>query len=70
VSAGSICRLLAAGKLMAHRPVKGRVLIDRLALDSLVQGATTAVRTGRGCHPRRALAEGRHGPLGNSGPPI
>lgn len=36
LSPKSIRRMLAAGKLTAYRPVKGRVLIDRLQLDQAI----------------------------------
>jgi excisionase family DNA binding protein len=48
LSKRSLERLLAGGKLSAHRPVRGRLLIDRLELDSLIAGATAAPRKGRG----------------------
>ena len=40
--------LLAAGKLTAHRPVRGRVVIDRLELDAYIASSTSTPRTGRG----------------------
>jgi excisionase family DNA binding protein len=48
LSPESIRRLLAAGKLTALRPVRGRVLIDRQQLESYVLAADTRTRTGRG----------------------
>lgn len=48
LSEESIRRLLSSGKLTAHRPVKGKILIDRNELDSLILGATSTPRTGRG----------------------
>jgi excisionase family DNA binding protein len=48
LSAGTVRRMLSAGRLEAHRPARGRVLIDRMELDSVIAGATTAVRVGRG----------------------
>src|SRR5690606_20223811 len=48
LSADSIRRLLSAGKLTALRPVKGRVVIDREQLVSLVLNSTTSLRRGRG----------------------
>ncbi len=48
LSAESIRRLIASGKLTASRPVKGRILIDRLELDSLIAGSTNHTRKGRG----------------------
>ena len=46
----SIRRLLSTGKLTAHRPCRGKVLIDKLQLDSMIAGATAQPRTGRGFH--------------------
>jgi hypothetical protein len=48
LSVPSLRRLIASGKLTAHRPVKGRVLIDRFELDTLIGGATSTPRKGRG----------------------
>ena len=48
LSEDSIRRLISSGKLAGHRPVKGRVLIDRGELDSFVSTATTVPRKGRG----------------------
>ena len=44
----SVRRLLSAGKLTAHRPCKGKVLVDRHQLDALVVSATATPRMGRG----------------------
>jgi len=44
----SIRRLLSSGKLTPHRPVRGKILIDRRELDSLISGSTGRPRTGRG----------------------
>lgn len=44
----TIRRLLKAGKLTAHRPVRGRVLVDRQQLDNLIATSTTELRKGRG----------------------
>lgn len=44
----SIRRLLASGKLTAFRPVKGRILLCRDELDSLIRSSTSTPRTGRG----------------------
>lgn len=51
LSAETIRRLLAGGKLTPLRPCKGRVLIDKQQLDSLILSSTTRPRTGRGRHP-------------------
>ena len=48
LSAESIRRLLSAGKLQPLRPLKGRILIDRVQLDSFILSATSRPRTGRG----------------------
>jgi hypothetical protein len=48
LSKKSIRRLLAAGKLTALRPVRGRVVIDQRELDSLILGSTKQPRDGRG----------------------
>lgn len=48
LSTKSIRRLIARGELEAMRPVKGRVLVDRQAIDSLILGSTARVRCGRG----------------------
>ena len=44
----SIRRLISAGKLAALRPVRGRIVIDRMALDSFVLGNNQKPRRGRG----------------------
>ena len=48
LSPESIRRLLSAGKLTALRPVKGRVLVDRVQLESYVAGSVETLRRGRG----------------------
>ncbi|PQO40376.1 DNA-binding protein [Bremerella cremea] len=48
LSEESIRRLIASRKLTAHRPVRGRVLIDRLELESLIRGSVKTPRRGRG----------------------
>lgn len=48
LSPKSIRRMLASGKLTPHRPCKGKLLIDRLELDNLIQTATADPRKGRG----------------------
>jgi hypothetical protein len=61
----SIRRLLAAGKLTPHRPVRGRIVIDRLQLDALVAGSTASIRVGRGKHRTSTPAlAGRNGSSG------
>lgn len=48
LSTKSIRRLISRGDLVAYRPVRGRLLIDRHQLDAFILGATTRVRAGRG----------------------
>lgn len=48
LSEDSIRRLIESGKLAAHRPVRGRVLVDRLELDNVILGSTGRSRNGRG----------------------
>jgi excisionase family DNA binding protein len=52
LSAESIRRLLAAGRLTALRPIRGRVLIDKRQLDELVLRSDHKPRTGRGLSRR------------------
>jgi hypothetical protein len=40
--------MISSGKLTALRPVKGRIVIDRDELDSVVRASTAAPRKGRG----------------------
>lgn len=54
LSEESIRRLLSSGKLHGYRPVKGRILVDRVELDAVVKGATAEPRKGRGLHRRGA----------------
>src|SRR5262245_29210652 len=57
LSEESIRRLIASGKLTAHRPVKGRVLIDRNELDDLIRAtANQRPRHGRGGGRTKATA--------------
>ena len=44
----SIRRLINSGKLTARRPCKGKILVDRHQIDSLISGATATPRSGRG----------------------
>jgi len=58
LSVDSLRRLVESGKLTAHRPVRGRVLLDRMELDQVILGSTTHPRTGRGMvRPRQAAGE-------------
>ena len=48
LSQDTIRRLLDSGKLTPHRPVKGRILVDRQELDAHIQSSTATPRKGRG----------------------
>ncbi|HUT91325.1 MAG TPA: hypothetical protein VMY37_17630 [Thermoguttaceae bacterium] len=48
LSEDSIRRLIESDKLSVYRPVRGRMLIDRLELDQVILGSTTRPRKGRG----------------------
>jgi excisionase family DNA binding protein len=52
LSTDTIRALLAARKLTALHPVKGRVLVDKRELDALVLSSTRQPRQGRGRYPR------------------
>lgn len=64
LSESSIRREIAAGRLAAYRPRKGRILLDRRQLDALVTGADQHLRTGRGLRHRSPPPSGqRVGPI-------
>ena len=48
LSPETIRRLVASQKLTAHRPVRGRILIDVTELESLIRGSVRTPRKGRG----------------------
>ncbi|NQU20951.1 MAG: helix-turn-helix domain-containing protein [Candidatus Nealsonbacteria bacterium] len=48
LSEDTIRRLVERGDLTAHRPVKGKVLIDKQQLDRLILGSTRVPQRGRG----------------------
>lgn len=53
LSEDSIRGLISSGKLTAHRPLKGKILINREELDSLIRsGANRKLRKGRGIKQR------------------
>jgi len=67
LSEKSLRQLVNSGKLTARRPVRGKILIDRVELDSLIASATATPRTGRGLSPgTRAANAGRARPNGGS----
>jgi len=53
LSQDSIRRLIERGELTAHRPVRGKVLVDRQQLEQYVLGSAREVRGSRGCGLRR-----------------
>jgi hypothetical protein len=53
MSEPSFRRLVAAGRVTAHRPLAGKIVIDKRQLDNLILSATTRPRSGRG---RRRIA--------------
>lgn len=57
LSETSIRREIAAGRLTAYRPRKGRILLDKRELDALVMGADQRPRTGRGFHQTSSRSE-------------
>ena len=63
LSRDSIRRLIDRGDLTPHRPVRGKILIDREELDRLILGSTDRPRNGRGQAPRDRGDNGRY--LGN-----
>ena len=48
MSTASIRRLIAGGKLTPLRPVKGRIVVDRMALESFILSSSQKPRKGRG----------------------
>lgn len=48
LSPESIRRFISSGKLQPYRPAKGRVLLDRIALEQFVLSADARPRVGRG----------------------
>ena len=70
LSEESIRRLIAAGKLTAHRPVKGRVLLDRHELDDVIRAtANQRPRTGRGMRGGRGRRKDEGGGSAHFLPP-
>ena len=48
LSVKTLRNFIAAGKLTPRRPCKGKILLDRIELESLVSGSTATPRKGRG----------------------
>lgn len=48
ISEESVRKLINTGCLTAHRPLKGRILINRREGDNLIRSSTSAPRKGRG----------------------
>jgi hypothetical protein len=62
LSAESIRGLIAAGKLTALRPVRGRIVLAIEELDAFVRSSTSSIRGGRGS--RAKASTNRH--IGNA----
>lgn len=60
LSVASLKTLLASGKLTSHRPVRGRVLLDRHEIDSVIQSSTNQIRRGRGTWDRNRISKEAH----------
>lgn len=54
ISIVSLRRLISAGKLLALRPVKGRIVLDRQALEQFIGTSSATPRTGRGLNKGEA----------------
>jgi excisionase family DNA binding protein len=59
LSEDSLRRLIERGDLTAHRPVRGKILIDREELDRLILGSAGPVRGSRGSATRTRLEGGQ-----------
>lgn len=57
LSEDSLRRLIERRDLTAHRPVRGKILIDRMQLDALILGAAGEVRGSRGSSSRSRSEE-------------
>lgn len=53
LSPNSIRRMIGRGDLTPLRPVKGKIVVDRVQLEQLVLGATDRPVNGRGTHRHR-----------------
>lgn len=49
LSIESLRRLMAAGKIQPRRPVRGKVILDRLELDAFIASSTAKPKHSRGC---------------------
>lgn len=61
LSEDSLRRLIERGDLTPHRPVRGKILIDRQQLDALILGSAGDVRGSRGSSARARSDTGRFG---------
>jgi excisionase family DNA binding protein len=48
LSSKTVRRMIRAGQLSAHRPARGKILIDREELDAVIRQSKGAIRGGRG----------------------
>lgn len=61
LSEDSLRRLIERGDLTPHRPVRGKILIDRQQLDALILGSAGEIRGSRGSATRERSRDGRYG---------
>ena len=59
LSEDSVRRMIERGDLVAHRPVRGRILVDRQQLDQVILSSTNAPLNGRGMSARKRGGSGR-----------
>ena len=50
LSEKTLRRFISEGRLQDYRPARGKVLIKRKELDTLIEQSTTKIRRGRGIH--------------------
>ncbi|NLS97425.1 MAG: helix-turn-helix domain-containing protein [Planctomycetaceae bacterium] len=65
LSEDSLRRLIERGDLTPHRPVRGKILIDRHQLDALILGSAGETRGSRGSAARERSQNGRYGGHGD-----
>jgi excisionase family DNA binding protein len=67
LSPKSIRRLISSGKLKAHRLTRGKILVSRIELDSLIRNSTMLPRKSRGSHVRQRRGTS---PIGEQHPSV
>ncbi len=58
IGVASVRRLISAGKLTAYRVLRGRVLLDKFEIDSLVLGSSRQLRGPRRGHTNSKRTRG------------